>query len=151
MADESFQKEFLESHNSYRALHHAPPLTFNSKLTTAAQKWADECLKKMCMGHSDSEDGENVYYMQSQTPIKLTGKEAVDTWYSEIKDYLFNKPGSQPKTGHFTQVVWKDTKELGVGLATDGNTVIVVGQYRPPGNYTNKGQFENNVLPKGNT
>ncbi|MED6240884.1 hypothetical protein ATANTOWER_030261 [Ataeniobius toweri] len=99
MADESFQKEFLESHNSYRALHHAPPLTFNSKLTAAAQKWADECLKKRRLGHSDSEDGENVYYMQSQKPIKLTGKEAVDSWYREIKDYLFNKAGSQPKTG----------------------------------------------------
>lgn len=47
--------------------------------------------------------------------------------------------------GHFTQVVWKDTKELGVGVATNGHTVFVVGQYRPRGNITNAGYFEKNV------
>lgn len=51
--------------------------------------------------------------------------------------------------GHFTQVVWKDTKEVGIGLATDGNTVFVVGQYLPAGNITNAGYFEKNVLPPG--
>uniref|UniRef100_A0A8C1D8N7 SCP domain-containing protein n=1 Tax=Cyprinus carpio carpio TaxID=630221 RepID=A0A8C1D8N7_CYPCA len=48
---------------------------------------------------------------------------------------------------HFTQVVWKDTNEVGVGLATDGNTTFVVGQYLPAGNISNAGYFERNVLP----
>lgn len=52
--------------------------------------------------------------------------------------------------GHFTQVVWKDSTELGVGMATNGNTVFVVGQYRPAGNISNEGYFEKNVLPLGN-
>uniref|UniRef100_A0A3B4F9C8 SCP domain-containing protein n=1 Tax=Pundamilia nyererei TaxID=303518 RepID=A0A3B4F9C8_9CICH len=51
--------------------------------------------------------------------------------------------------GHFTQVVWKSSTELGVGIATDGNTVFVVGQYRPAGNITNAGYYQKNVLPKG--
>ncbi|XP_036000594.1 uncharacterized protein glipr2 isoform X2 [Fundulus heteroclitus] len=150
MADASFKKEFLETHNAYRALHHAPPLEYNDELNEAAQKWADHCLKKMTLGHSNTDDGENVFYSQSTRIVKPTGKEAVDAWYGEIKDYDFNKPEHQPGTGHFTQVVWKSSKELGVGLATDGRTVFVVGQYREAGNNTNPGYYEKNVLPKGN-
>lgn len=52
--------------------------------------------------------------------------------------------------GHFTQVVWAESTELGVGLATDGNKVFVVGQYRPAGNMNMPGYFEKNVHPKGN-
>lgn len=53
--------------------------------------------------------------------------------------------------GHFTQVVWKDSTELGVGLAAVGTRAYVVGQYRPAGNMNMPGYFESNVLPKGNT
>ncbi|KAM4579549.1 Golgi-associated plant pathogenesis-related protein 1 [Fundulus diaphanus] len=79
---------------------------------------------------------------------KEGGKEAVDSWYGEIKDYDFSKPGHQRGTVHFTQVVWKSSKELGVGLATDGRTVFVVEQYREAGNITNPGYYKKNVLPK---
>ncbi|KAF5900737.1 Golgi-associated plant pathogenesis-related protein 1-like, partial [Clarias magur] len=48
---------------------------------------------------------------------------------------------------HFTQVVWKSTTEVGVGLASDEKTVIVVGQYKPAGNITNEGYYMDNVLP----
>ena len=48
-------------------------------------------------------------------------------------------------TGHFTQVVWKGTSEVGFGKAKDAKgLVIVVASYRPPGNIA--GQFKNNVL-----
>ncbi|CAF4223576.1 unnamed protein product, partial [Rotaria sordida] len=48
------------------------------------------------------------------------------------------------KTGHFTQVVWRSTKKLGVGVAyaDEGRTVYVVAQYSPPGNY--QGQYQAN-------
>ncbi|KAK3558568.1 hypothetical protein QTP86_021016 [Hemibagrus guttatus] len=79
----------------------------------------------------------------------MAGEEPVENWYSEIKDYDFRNPGFGSNTGHFTQVVWKSSKEVGVGLATDGNTVFVVGQYNPAGNISNPGYFKDNVLPAG--
>ncbi|XP_029961495.1 Golgi-associated plant pathogenesis-related protein 1 [Salarias fasciatus] len=148
MADESFKKEFLKSHNDYRAAHGAEPMTLNEELTAAAQKWADHMLEVNQLQHSKTNDGENVFYKSSTATLKLTGKEAVDSWYAEIKDYNFKNPGFQGNTGHFTQVVWKSSTELGVGMATDGNTAFVVGQYRPAGNISNPGYFQDNVSPK---
>ncbi|XP_054466062.1 Golgi-associated plant pathogenesis-related protein 1-like [Anoplopoma fimbria] len=143
MADASFQKEFLETHNAYRAKHKTPEMTLSSELTASAQKWADQLLELDNMKHSDTKDGENIYYKSSSA--QLTGKEAVECWYSEIEDYDWSSPGSNKKTGHFTQVVWKNSTELGVGMATDGRKKYVVGQYRPSGNM--RGDFEKNVLP----
>uniref|UniRef100_A0A8D0ASP6 SCP domain-containing protein n=1 Tax=Sander lucioperca TaxID=283035 RepID=A0A8D0ASP6_SANLU len=144
-----FQQEFLETHNAYRLKHNTPKMTLSSELSASAQKWANHLLAIGALQHSDTQDGENVYNMWSSATLKLTGKEAVDSWYSEIKDYNWSRPGFSSNTGHFTQVVWKDSKELGVGMATDGHKVFVVGQYRPAGNMNMAGYFEKNVLPKG--
>ncbi|KAM7018601.1 Golgi-associated plant pathogenesis-related protein 1-like isoform 2-T2 [Tautogolabrus adspersus] len=146
MADASFMQEFLETHNAYRSKHNAPPMKYNSDMNQTAQKWANHLLARGTLQHSQTNDGENIYNMFSSATIKLTGKEAVDSWYSEIKDYNWSSPGFSGNTGHFTQVVWKASTELGVGVASDGNKVFVVGQYRPAGNMNMSGYFEENVL-----
>uniref|UniRef100_A0A3B1J027 SCP domain-containing protein n=1 Tax=Astyanax mexicanus TaxID=7994 RepID=A0A3B1J027_ASTMX len=145
----SFEEEFLQTHNTYRKKHGAPPLTISQDLSRSAKKWAEHLLSNKTLQHSNREYGENLYYAFSSGGKSLTGREAVDSWYNEIKDYNFSRPGFSSGTGHFTQVVWKDTKEVGYGVATDGKTVFVVGQYLPPGNFTNPGAFEKNVLPAG--
>lgn len=147
MADAKFKQEFLETHNKYREKHNAPPMTFSNDLNSSAQRWADELLSLGRLQHSKTGDGENVFTMYGSAGITLTGKEAVESWYSEIKDYKWNSPGFAGNTGHFTQVVWKDSTQLGVGVATDGKKVYVVGQYRPAGNMNTKEHFEKNVLP----
>ncbi|KAK6316362.1 hypothetical protein J4Q44_G00138860 [Coregonus suidteri] len=151
MTDYGFEREFVDAHNDYRKKHSAPPLALSRDLCNSAQKWADHLLSMKSLKHSSTNHGENLYYAYSSTPKKPDGKAAVDSWYSEIKDYHFNKPGFSSGTGHFTQVVWKDSIEVGVGLATDGNISFVVGQYHPAGNMSNAGYFENNVLPPGSS
>lgn len=143
-----FEQDFLAAHNKYRKLHGSPPLQLNRDLCKSSQKWADHLLPIRTLQHSNSENGENLYYKSSSSPKELAGNEPVDSWYSEIKDYDFNNPGFSGNTGHFTQVVWKDSKEVGFGLATDGKRVyFLVAQYSPAGNITNPGFYERNVLP----
>ena len=69
--------------------------------------------------------------------------------YEEVKDYNFRRGGWQGGTGHFTQVVWKGTKELGMARAktSDGGSTYVVGRYRPAGNVINF--MGDNVFPRG--
>lgn len=78
----------------------------------------------------------------------MSGQRAVDMWYEEIKDYSFRSPGFSSGTGHFTQVVWIDSVEVGVAKASNANgTQFVVARYNPPGNVL--GHFPENVKPKG--
>ncbi|XP_033877142.3 uncharacterized protein LOC117412703 isoform X1 [Acipenser ruthenus] len=145
----NFDCEFLAAHNTYRQLHGAEPLRLNRALCKSAQSWAEHMLAIKTMKHSSTSNGENLYYAWSSASNNIAGSKAVDSWYSEIKDYSFSNPGFGSNTGHFTQVVWKSSTELGVGKATDGNTVYVVGHYSPAGNITNPGYFQSNVLPPG--
>ena len=48
--------------------------------------------------------------------------------------------------GHFTQVVWKNSKNLGIAKArSSSGKIIVVANYEPAGNYI--GQYVQNVPP----
>lgn len=76
---------------------------------------------------------------------KVEGKAAVDSWYDEIKLYTFGVEPKKSGTGHFTQVIWKNSKLLGVGVSRNNkNQTFVVCNYDPAGNYI--GQHAENVL-----
>lgn len=140
-----FQKDCLNAHNNYRAQHGAPPLKWSSKLASDAEKWAKELVKLNRLQHHTGDDGENLAYASG---YEMSGQRAVDMWYEEIKDYSFRNPGFSSGTGHFTQVVWIDSVEMGVAKASNANgTQFVVARYNPPGNVL--GHFPENVKPKG--
>ena len=81
------------------------------------------------------------------TPFIISGEQATQQWYDEIKDYNFAR-NSGPNTGHFTQVVWQSSQELGVGRAqTKDGKWLVVANYLPAGNFI--GRYGDNVFPAG--
>lgn len=98
--------------------------------------------KRQLQHSSERKYGENIYWSSGQT---INGKTPVDSWYDEIKLYNYKNALFSAGTGHFTQVVWKNSSELGVGMACFGNEVYVVASYYPPGNYS--GEFSKNVFP----
>lgn len=49
-------------------------LTFCPHLCSTAQAWAEHVLSTKTLQHSDTENGENIYYFYSSVPKKLTGK-----------------------------------------------------------------------------
>lgn len=142
-----------EAHNKFRALHGSSPLEWNDNLTKIAQTRAEELLEIGKLIHDTEElkrlkQGENLYSSSSFT--YRTCKEAVESWYGEVKDYNYDNPASSTGViGHFTQVVWKGSKQLGVGLAAkrDPNTgyekTYIVARYYPAGNV--EGHFKENV------
>ncbi|XP_049887843.1 uncharacterized protein LOC126382127 isoform X2 [Pectinophora gossypiella] len=145
---ESFEDDFLRAHNEYRDKHGVPPLKLNKKLSKYAEEWAKTLIKKNRMEHRDQNDyGENIFYAWSSDPnFTVSGRDAVDKWYSEIKDHVFGREPTNLGTGHFTQVVWEDTKEVGVGMArSKEGHVYVVANYSPPGNMI--GSFAKKVRP----
>nr|XP_040220234.2 Golgi-associated plant pathogenesis-related protein 1-like [Anopheles coluzzii] len=140
-----FQLEVLNRHNELRAQHSAEPLQLNKNLCEFAQQWANKLATENKLQHrSSNKYGENLYACFGRANIE--GKDAVDSWYSEVKNYTFGAadPGSNfPNVGHFTQVVWKGSVQLGVGIAAKGTSVFVVCNYDPPGNVY--GQYAQHV------
>ncbi|CAL8083290.1 unnamed protein product [Calicophoron daubneyi] len=145
MPEDDVNKDALEAHNRFRAAHGCPRLVYNSGLARSAQNWANEIAKSGNMRHSnDKSHGENLAYRWSSAQVALSGAEAAQMWYDEIKFHDFNGQ-FQPKSGHFTQLIWKDSKSAGFGraMSADGHSVYVVGHYSPPGNVM--GKFADNV------
>ncbi|KAF9351735.1 hypothetical protein BGX26_010324 [Mortierella sp. AD094] len=135
------QQTILDTHNKYRALHQAPPLKWNAKAATFGNNWIQQCKFQ----HSGGPHGENLAagYKDFKTSI--------DAWYNEVKMYNYNRPGFSGATGHFTQVVWKDTKTVGCAkkFCPGSNWYIYICEYDPPGNIVSNdnGYFRKNVLP----
>lgn len=68
-------------------------------------------------------------------------------WYSENELYKYGDDFSY-QTGHFTQMVWKKTRQVGFGLTIDPvrKEAIFMAYYYPAGNF--EGKFMTNVLQK---
>lgn len=85
--------------------------------------------------------GENLA-MHSDANILRTTTHATDAWYSEVSKVDFNDIKFVSGTGHFTQVVWKGSTKLGMGIAGK----YCVARYKAAGNM--QGAFPQNVFAK---
>ncbi len=151
----TLQKAALSKHNSYRSIHHSPNMTESSSLNKSAQSWAEHLASTGAFEHSDTKAGENIYASYttvSSVDAANLGNQAVKSWYDEVSAYDYANPSFSENTGHFTQVVWKNSTELGCGAAQGVKTIqgneykalYVVCQYSPAGNVS--GQFPDNVM-----
>ena len=135
-ADQSpLAHEMLAAHNAARAKVGAPPLTWSDRLAASAQQWADHLSSTGGFEHrSKSKYGENLFEMRN---AESKPADVVQRWVEEKAsfDYKTNKCRRGAMCGHYTQVVWRGTKEVGCAVARRANREIWVCEYDPPGNY----------------
>ncbi|MBF2008077.1 MAG: pathogenesis-related family 1 protein [Chlorogloeopsis fritschii C42_A2020_084] len=131
------QQEILDAHNRWRSQVKVPPLRWSKKLADYAQEWADNPkaqegpieLEHRSGGASGA--GENMAGGSSVT-------EMVDRWGSEGENYDYATNSCRPGKvcGHYTQVVWRNSTDLGCGVAPHRSYgKLLVCNYSPPGNY----------------
>jgi pathogenesis-related protein 1 len=126
-------------HTSIRAEVKAQPLTWSKELAAYAQKWADHLAATKCdLAHRPSSGewkqiyGENLFVGSAKF---FTVADAVKLWESEKKNYRGQAINSgSANSGHYTQLVWKNTKQAGCGKALCKDNLIVVCNYDPQGN-----------------
>lgn len=139
------QRQVRRRHNYYRRRHDAEPLESDESLNRYAQAWAYHLAKiGRPMHRRACAYGENIFQGYYDAARPINGRDAVDAWYNEIRQYNFNKNHPQYGTGEFAQIVWKETTALGTGIALgNGSTYYLVTVYDPRGNI--RGEYLKNV------
>ena len=135
----------LMKHNELRKKHNSPELKLNDKLNEMAQQYAKQLLENengknfVVKTFENGICGENILLSKNKTP-----EEMCDKWYKEANSFDFSSFKYQKDSGHFTQMIWKETKQVGFGFEYEGDgNFCGVALYYPAGNIF--GKFEKNV------
>ncbi|KAH3954787.1 hypothetical protein HBH98_035830 [Parastagonospora nodorum] len=137
-SDDQFESTILNITNSYRQQHNATSLSWNSTLASFASDHSSDCK----FAHSGGPYGEN---LASGYPNVTS---SIKAWGHERTQYDFQKGDFDTVTGHFSQLVWKGTEQVGCGRTNctgkgDAPGWFLVCEYYPGGNVL--GQFKENV------
>ena len=146
-----------KAHNDLRKKYASPALKYSKALEKVAKKWASKLQADGCdMVHSHGkvgETGENLFWASAYKTAnakdpkgkwiwhsklkKVKEQEVVQAWYDEVQwyDYETNSCEEGQMCGHYTQVIWNTTTELGcAAMACDDRSQVWVCEYSPPGN-----------------
>jgi pathogenesis-related protein 1 len=131
------EQAILSYHNQVRASVGVPPLVWSKEVAQHATDWSARLATQGCtIQHSqDNGYGENIF-MGTANQGHDAVIEAAKTWESEKVNFsgeALNK-SVWSQAGHYTQMVWRDTSDLGCAKASCGDNLIVVCNYKPAGN-----------------
>jgi uncharacterized protein YkwD len=144
----TFDGRILAVHNRERQTLGLDPLNWNPALAQSAQRWADHLAQTGRFEHApenhSAPEGENLW---AGTKGYYTPEAMVNAW---IREKRFFRPGTFPDNsttgkvediGHYTQVVWRATREVGCAEAASANEDILVCRYAEAGNYRGEQPF----------
>lgn len=128
----------LDFHNAKRREVGVPALAWSAPLAGTAQRWAEHlAATRGCqLEHTQNNPyGENLF---AGNGYPYGALDAAQSWYEEIRQYRYGPVTAKNyhATGHYTQMVWRDTTQVGIGKAqcADGG-VVIAAEYSPAGNY----------------
>ena len=135
VANETEQKQILERHNFWRSEAGVKNIFYSDILAEVAYEWALKLQEEGCaFKHSNNSYGENLFM---GTMGHYSVSDAIEAWADERKDYNYKK--NQCKDGkvcgHYTQIVWQNTTEVGCAKVICNESEIWVCNYNPPGNF----------------
>ena len=144
----NLEARVLASHNRERDAMGIPPLRWDAALAASAQSWADHLAATAAFEHAPERaaepEGENLW---AGTRGHYAVEAMVNGWIREKRHF---RPGRFPHNsvtghvtdvGHYTQLVWRRTRQVGCAKATSGTEDILVCRYSEAGNYIGETPF----------
>lgn len=151
-ADSIDTSAIVAAHNKLRAeAGVSAQLSYSRTLARSAQNWANYLKRTYhCqMHHSQPQGryGENIFWSSAliwsdgrKETRKIQPAEVINSWGSEKANYddAANACINGTTCGHYTQIIWHSTSEVGCGMAvcSDTREQIWVCHYAPAGNIT---------------
>jgi pathogenesis-related protein 1 len=134
----SLPRDMLAAHDAVRARVGVAPLAWSDRLAARAQDWADTLLARRQFVHRpNSAYGENLFEITGANAT-ASAEQVVNAWAAEARDYDYGSNRCRGVCGHYTQIVWGDTREVGCAVARGGAREVWVCDYDPPGNRAGK-------------
>lgn len=136
------RRVMLDEHNAARAAVGVLPVVWNDTLAADAARYAAVLAATHTFRHSveprgASPEGENLF-MGSREAYRYA--EMVGLWVAERRLYRagavpdISTTGSWHDTGHYSQIIWRRTTDVGCAVASDERNEYLVCRYGPPGN-----------------
>lgn len=135
------EREWLAAHNLARDDVGLGPLRWNPALARDAEGWAQTLAERRAFEHAPDHlrkgQGENLW---RGTRYDYSPWQMIDLFVAEKRDF---RPGTFPDVshtgkwsdvGHYTQIIWPDTQEVGCATAVNTRHKVLVCRYWPAGN-----------------
>ena len=136
--------DLIALHDKMRQEVGVPPLRWSPELAAFAQAWADELGRRGTLDHRPRQGPSGQKYGENLAVFgdNMTGPhQGAGLWSDEKAKYTPGTPfDPNAGAGHYTQMVWRGTTELGAGKAQIQTGQfkgmwILVGNYNPAGNH----------------
>ena len=129
----SLARDILAAHNQIRARIDVPPLRWSDRLAAQARDWASLLVQEQQFYHRPHPIfGENLFEI---TGGRASPADVVSDWAAEASDYSYRANTCRGVCGHYTQLVWSNTREVGCAVAREPGREVWVCNYDPPGNW----------------
>jgi hypothetical protein len=134
-------QEILDAHNSYRSEVGVSNLVWDEGLADEAAAYSSQLSSTGSFQHSSTGDGENLW-KGSAGSFSFT--DMLESWGNEKGSYNGQTIDNSNfhAFGHYTQLVWSGTTQVGCGGTWDSNgKYTFVCRYNPAGNVIGQKPF----------
>lgn len=137
---DSFAARILASHNQERERIGQPPLAWSPRLAAQAHEWAQSLASRGAFEHSRERfgAGENLWM---GTSGYYQPEDMIGGFISEGRNFRpgqfpnVSRTGNWADVGHYTQLIWPATREVGCATARGRGNEVLVCRYFPSGNW----------------
>jgi hypothetical protein len=136
----SARQVWLDAHNAERARLGQKPLVWSERLEKDAASWAATMARNGNFEHAPpgkEDQGENLWMgTKGAFPPGIM----VQAWIDERQHYVrgifpkVSRTGQWADVGHYTQIIWHETREVGCAQAASADSDYLVCRYLPAGN-----------------